>query len=414
MADPQVTSFPKSKIRVLLLENIHECAADLLSAEGFDVSRVKGAMDEASLMETAADAHVLGIRSKTNVSAKALESMQRLLTLGCFCIGTNQVALDDAKAQGVPVFNSPFGNTRSVAELTIAEIVALYRRLGDRSAQMHAGEWVKSASGSHEIRGKTLGIIGYGHIGSQVSVLGEAMGLRVIYHDIVPKLALGNAQRAGSLEDLLSQSDAVTLHVPADSTTKSMIGKAELDKMKPGAMLINNARGSVVDLDALAASLKSGAVGGAAIDVFPEEPKTSGDPFDSMIRGLPNVILTPHIGGSTEEAQENIASEVATKIIRFINNGSTTGAVNMPEVELPEQAGDPRPHRVLHLHKNVPGVLRQMHGIIADMGINVEGEYLRTDDKVGYVVLDVDPKAGEPLADALRDIPETIRVRPLF
>ena len=414
MAEPTQTSFPKNKIRVVLLENIHECAADMLSGEGFEVERVKGALDRDELIERAGDAHVLGIRSKTDVRADALSAMPRLLTLGCFCIGTNQVALDDAKVQGVPVFNSPFGNTRSVAELTIAEIVVLFRRLGDRSAQMHAGEWVKSASGSHEIRGRTLGIVGYGHIGSQVSVLAESMGMRVLYHDIVPRLTLGNAERAASLKDLVARSDAITLHVPADASTKGLIGSAELAGVKPGAMIINNARGSVVDLDALADALRSGRVGGAALDVFPEEPEASGQRFESAVRGLNNVVLTPHIGGSTEEAQENIAREVATKIIRFVNNGSTTGAVNVPEVELPEQSGDPRPHRVLHMHRNVPGVLRQMHDIIGDMGINVEGEYLRTDDRVGYVVLDVDPKAGAPLTDALRQIPETIRVRPLW
>lgn len=414
------TSFPKSKIKVVLLEGIHPAGVARLRAEGFQVEAHAEAMNEAALMDAVRDAHVLGIRSKTEVTAPALEQASRLLAIGCFCIGTNQVSLRDAARRGVPVFNSPFSNTRSVAELTIAEIVALHRRLGEKSAQMHAGVWEKSAAGAHEVRGRTLGIVGYGHIGTQVSVLAEAMGMRVVYYDIVPKMPMGNARAAKSLAELLEQSDVVTLHVPATEATRRMIGAPQLGKMKRGAFLINNARGSVVDVDALAQAIRDGHVGGAAVDVFPEEPQGKTKEFASPLRGLSNVILTPHIGGSTAEAQEAIAEDVAGKLLKFINVGSTTGAVNVPEVDLPEQpAGEPgapgeRPHRILHFHRNVPGVLSNMHAAIADLGANISAEYLRTNEDVGYVVLDVDPVDGEKVMDRLRGIPETIRVRMLW
>lgn len=415
---PSKTSFPKDKIRAVLLEGVHPRGAAMLEAEGFRVEAHKKALSGAELRRVIADAHLVGIRSKTQIGAEDLAAAPRLLAVGCFCIGTNQVDLRAACASGVPVFNSPFSNTRSVAELTIAEVVALHRRLTDKSRQVHEGVWDKSSAGAHEIRGRTLGIVGYGHIGSQVSVLAEAMGMRILYRDIVPKLPLGNARAVKSLAELLEQSDVVTLHVPATRATERMIGKAELARMKPGAHLINNARGSVVDLEALAAAIRSGAIGGAALDVFPEEPEGNGERFASPVLGLPNVILTPHVGGSTEEAQESIAEDVCTKFLRFVNIGATGGAVNVPQVEpgeqSPEGSGERRRHRILHFHRNVPGVLSKMHGLIAQKGANVAAEHLQTNAEVGYVVLDVDPSDGEAISDGLRAIPETIRVRLLW
>jgi len=425
------TSFPKDKIRVVLLENIHPRAEQLLAAEGFKVDRLKGALEGRALVEAIADAHAIGIRSGSLVKAEAIAACPRLLAIGCFCIGTNQVDLRAACAAGTPVFNSPFSNTRSVAELTIAEVIALHRRMLDRSAQMHAGGWDKSASGSHEVRGRTLGIVGYGRIGSQVSVLAEAMGMRVIYYDVLACLPLGNARPARTLDELLGASDAVTLHVPATKATERMIGPRQIEKMRDGAYLINNARGGVVDIPALAAALRSGKVGGAALDVFPEEPAAAGEQFKSEVRGLPNVILTPHVGGSTEEAQEAIADDVAGKLAKFINNGSTTAAVNVPQVDLPEQWSAPsididasesaaaaerakRRHRILHFHRNVPGVLSKMHGAIAEIGANIAAEYLQTNADIGYVVLDVDPTDAEGIIERLRGIPETVRVRMLW
>ena len=413
------TSFPKDKIKVVLVENIHPEGAAMLRREGFSVETMAGAPDEAKLLKLIAGAHVLGIRSKTEVTRKVLEAAPRLLAVGCFCIGTNQVDLAAARQRGVPVFNSPFSNTRSVAELTIAEVIALYRRLADKTAQMHAGLWDKSAEGAHEVRGRTLGIVGYGHIGSQVSVLAEAMGMRVLFYDILPKMALGNARAVKSLAELLKESDVVTLHVPATDATRGMISTAQLKRMKAGAYLINNSRGSVVDVPAAAEAVKTGHLAGAALDVFPDEPSHKGERFESPVRGLPNVILTPHVGGSTEEAQATIADDVCTKLLKFVNIGSTTGAVNVPEVELPEQPGvrdegARRPHRILHFHRNVPGVLSNMHKAIAAIGANISAEYLRTNEEVGYVVLDVDPTDGEQVLAKLKRIPETIRVRMLW
>ncbi len=414
------TSFPKERIRVVLAEAIHPRAEALLRAEGFQVEALPGAPDEDALVELAKGAHLLGLRSKTEVTPRVLAQAPRLLAVGCFCIGTNQVAAAEACRRGVPVFNSPFSNTRSVAELTLGEVIALHRRLLDRSAAMHAGTWDKSAAGAHEVRGRTLGIVGYGHIGSQVSVLAEAFGMRVVFFDVARKLPLGNARPLRSLDELLEQADVVTLHVPATERTRGLIGPPQLARMKPGAFLVNNARGSVVDLPAVAAALRSGRLAGAALDVFPEEPARAGDPFSSPLCGLPNVILTPHIGGSTEEAQEAIAEDVCAKLVRYVNNGSTSGAVNVPQVELPEQvaAGDaqagPRPHRILHFHRNVPGVLSKMHALIAGHGANVAAEYLRTNEDVGYIVLDVDPTDDAPIVAGLREIPETIRVRVLW
>ncbi len=413
------TSYPKEKIRVVLLENIHPKAAAMLRGEGFSVETTSGSPDGAKLLKLVEDAHVLGIRSKTQLTRDVLGASKRLLAVGCFCIGTDQVHLGAARSAGVPVFNAPFCNTRSVAELTIAEAIGLTRQLTTKSEQMHKGVWDKNASGAHEVRGRTLGIVGYGHIGSQVSVLAEAMGMRVLFYDVLPKLAMGNARPVRSLSELLKESDIVTLHVPSNASTKNLIGAKQLASMRKGACLINNARGGVVDLDALVESLRSGHLSGAALDVFPDEPSANGQEFISVVRGVPNVILTPHIGGSTEEAQEAIGLDVAEKLVKFVNVGTTTGAVNVPEVELPaqdarEDTGAARRHRVLHFHRNVPGVLSTMHQRIAALGANISGEHLRTQDDLGYVVLDMDPTDGKRVHEAVRSIPETIRCRVLW
>lgn len=406
------TSYPLHKIKAVLLENIHPRAVEMLESAGFTVEHHARSFEGDELIEVAGDAHLIGIRSKTRLTAEFFEAARRLWAVGAFCIGTNQVDLEAAAARGVPVFNAPFSNTRSVAELVIAEIVALYRRLCDRSAEMHAGRWRKSARGAHEIRGRTLGIVGYGRIGSQVSVLAEAMGMRVIYYDIVDVLPLGNARPMPTLSSLLAEADVVTLHVPGGPDTRGLIGREELGRMKAGSFLINNARGDVVDVEALAALVRSGHLGGAAVDVFPQEPASNEEPFDSPLRGVANVILTPHIGGSTQEAQRNIGEFVAGRLVKLMNVGSTTGAVNVPEVELPML--HPDHHRILHFHRNVPGVLGRLHTMIADLGVNIAAEYLQSDAKHAYCILDVDPSHGEAVKEGLRQIPETIRVRTLW
>tara|TARA_R110000782_G_scaffold45706_10_gene101359 strand:- start:9185 stop:10426 length:1242 start_codon:yes stop_codon:yes gene_type:complete len=411
------TSFPKDKIEIVLLESIHPDGAADLEATGYSVRSHKGALEGEALLEEIRRAHVVGIRSKTTLTGDVLRACERLLAVGCFCAGTNQVDLDTAAAMGVPVFNSPFSNTRSVAELTIAEIVCLHRRVTERSAAAHKGLWDKSATGSHEVRGRTLGIVGYGHIGSQVSVLAESMGMRVIYFDVASKLPLGNARQVGSLGELLAEADVVTIHVPETGTTKGLIGASQLGQMKPGSYLINNARGTVVDLDALADAVRSGHIAGAALDVFPEEPAKNGDLFVSPVQGLGNVILTPHIGGSTAEAQRSIALDVAHKLGRFIDTGSTVGSVNAPEVDLPEQPvtdDGPRAHRILNFHRNVPGVLGQIHKAAAELGVNISGQYLRTRGEVGYVVIDIDPADTQAFVERFNAIPETIRTRVLW
>lgn len=413
------TSFPKDRIRAVLLEGVHDAGADLLAAEGFTVERLAGSPPPDRLAELLSGAHLIGLRSKTQLRAAQLAAAPRLLAVGCFCIGTDQVDLAAARLAGVPVFNSPFCNTRSVAELTVAEIVMLCRRAFEKSALMHAGTWDKSAAGAREVRGRTLGIVGYGHIGSQVSVLAEALGMRVVFHDVVPKLALGNARQLGSLDELLAAADIVTLHVPATRETAGLFGQAQLRSMRPGAILINNARGNVVDLGAVRAAVESGRLAGGAFDVYPVEPRARGESFESELRGLPNVILTPHIGGSTVEAQESIARDVAIKLSKFVNVGSTTGAVNVPQVELPVQeepglAEGERPHRVLHFHRNVPGVLGKINSAMASQGVNVRSQYLQTNAEVGYVVLDVDPSASDAALTSLDRIEETIRTRVLW
>jgi len=406
------TSYPLEKIRVVLLEGVHPVAEERLSREGFDVTRLEDALEGDALVEAAGDAHLLGIRSKTQLTAEFFERARRLWAVGCFCIGTNQVDLKAAASHGVAVFNAPFANTRSVAELTVAEAIALHRRLFERSTDIHAGRWRKSSSGAHEVRGRTMGIVGYGRIGSQVSVLAEALGMNVIYHDVVECLPLGNASPAASLADLLEQSDVVTLHVPATPETAGMIGREQLALMKDEAVLINNSRGSVVDLDALADAMRAGRLRGAAIDVYPQEPRDRDASFETPLAGVPNVILSPHIGGSTIEAQRRIAEESSLKLAKLMNNGSTTGAVNVPEVELPVL--HPDHHRILHFHRNVPGVLGRLHRMLGDLNVNIAAEHLQSDADHGYVILDIEPTQDEKVKEGLREIPETIRVRTLW
>lgn len=407
----QVTSFPKAEIKILLLENIHPVAAEAFRAEGFQVELLKGALPESELVERVADVHVLGIRSKTQVTPAVLEAGRRLLSVGAFCIGTNQISTLKANHRGVPVFNAPFSNTRSVAELILAEIVMLSRRLGDRSREVHEGKWNKVAVGSHEVRGKTIGIIGYGHIGTQIGVLAEAFGMHVVFYDILAKLPMGNNRAMTSLQDVLATADFVTLHVPETPQTKLMIGAAELAHMKPGACLLNASRGTVVDIDALASALKSGHVGGAAVDVYPEEPETNSGGFESPLRGLGNVILTPHIGGSTEEAQEAIGREVSGSLIKYINAGATTGAVNFPHIECPIAKGA---HRILNVHKNVPGVLRDINRIVSDHNANIRAQILSTDPDIGYLVMDLDQDVSQDVKRDIAALETSIKTRILF
>jgi D-3-phosphoglycerate dehydrogenase / 2-oxoglutarate reductase len=406
-----VTSFPKSEIKVLLLEGIHPVAREALLAEGFAVEVLTGALGEAELSERLRDVHVLGIRSKTQVTAASLVEARRLLAIGAFCIGTNQVALREASRRGVPVFNAPFSNTRSVAELMIAEIVMLARHIGDRSREVHQGVWRKLAVGSHEVRGRTLGIIGYGHIGSQIGVLAESMGMRVVFYDVASKLPMGNNRSLAKLGDLLEVADFVTLHVPETPQTKTMMGAAEFAAMREGACLLNASRGTVVDIDALAAAIGSGHLGGAAIDVYPDEPERNGEGFASPLRGLPNVILTPHIGGSTEEAQEAIGHEVSTSLMKFVNRGTTAGAVNFPQVELPVSRGT---HRILNCHRNVPGVLRDINKIVSDHNANIRAQVLATDEDIGYLVMDIDNDVSNDVRKGMAALETNIRTRILF
>lgn len=396
---------------ILLLESIHPVADDVLVDEGLRIARANGSLEGDELAARLATTRMVGIRSKTQITREVLEQAPHLQGIGCFCIGTNQVDLVAAAEHGIAVFNSPFSNTRSVAEMTLAEIIALHRRLFDRSMHLHNGRWDKSATAAHEVRGRTLGIVGYGHIGSQISVLAESLGMRVVYHDILPVMPMGNARACRDLAELLERSDIVTLHVPETESTKHLIGAAELQRMKPTAALINNARGSVVDLDALRDALQAGTIAGAAIDVYPEEPRSNMDGFACPLAGLDNVILTPHIGGSTEEAQEQIAAEVAVKIARFDATGTTTSSVNVPEVELPVRPADQV--RILHFHRNVPGVLSKMHSIIAEHEVNITAEYLRTTGELSYVIMDCGRLKGTDALQRLDALDETIRMRVL-
>ena len=411
---PLKTSFPKQDIRVVLFEGISQSAVDVFTAAGYQqVELLSKSLSGDELKARIANAHIVGIRSRTQLTAEVLAEARKLITIGCFCIGTNQVDLEAAELAGVPVFNAPYSNTRSVAELVVAEAIMLMRGIPQKNAECHRGGWSKSALGSHEVRGKTLGIVGYGHIGTQVGVLAESLGMQVLFHDIETKLSLGNARAAASLDDLLERSDIVTLHVPETPATQMMFGAAQIARMRPGAHLINASRGTVVDIDALAAALESGHVGGAAVDVFPVEPKGNGDVFESPLARFDNVILTPHVGGSTLEAQDNIGTEVAAKLVRYSDNGSTLSAVNFPEVTLPEHAGS---HRILHIHRNVPGVLSRINELFSREGVNIDGQFLRTDAKVGYVVIDIasTPEVTSRLRSALNEIEGTLRTRVLY
>ena len=411
-SSPPLTSFPKNEIKVLLLENVHESAHEIFRGQGFHIEAVPRALKEDELVAKLSEGvHILGIRSKTQITGRAVEASKRLLAVGAFCIGTNQVDLESAKRAGVPVFNAPFSNTRSVAELVICEIVMLARQLGDRSREVHEGKWRKIATSSFEVRGKTLGIVGYGHIGSQVGVLAEAMGMRVISYDIRPTLPMGNNKAIATLEELLATSDFVTLHVPETPQTKNMMGAEQIAHMRDGSYLINLSRGTVVDVEALASAVRSKKLAGAALDVYPEEPESNSDDFTSVVRGLPNVILTPHIGGSTLEAQEAIGREVANALVKFTNTGATAGSVNFPSVEL---APSPGTHRVLNVHKNVPGVLRDINRLVSDRNANVLGQLLATDPEIGYLVMDLDKEVANDVRHAIAELDASIKTRILY
>jgi len=415
MAAKRETSLDKKKIKIVLLEGIHASALEAFRRDGYtEIEHHPKSLAEPKLLASLRDAYMVGIRSSTHLTRKIFEQAPRLIAVGCFCIGTNQVDLDAAQERGIAVFNAPFSNTRSVAELVLAETILLLRGIPARNALAHRGGWAKTAAGSYEARGKILGIVGYGHIGTQVGVLAESLGMQVIYYDIETKLALGNARAAHSLDDLLEPADVVTLHVPETPQTHRMIGREQLARMKAGAHLINASRGTVVDIDALVEALQSKHLGGAGMDVFPVEPKTAGEEFASPLRGMDNVLLTPHVGGSTEEAQQNIGTEVAEKLIKYSNNGSTLSAVNFPEVSLPEHPGQ---HRLLHIHRNQPGVLSALNSVFSDQHINVAGQYLQTNAKIGYVVIDVEtrePRASLALKRRLESVPGTIRTRILY
>jgi len=406
------TSLDKSKIKFLLLEGVHPKAVEVIKNSGYsNIEYLKGSLDEASLIEKLKGVHFLGIRSRTQLTERVFAAADKLIAVGCFCIGTNQVDLVSARRHGVAVFNAPYSNTRSVAELVIAEAIMLARGVPEKSMKAHRGVWQKTAANSFEVRGKILGIVGYGSIGSQLSVLAESLGMKVMFHDVVTKLPLGNAVQADSLEHLLAEADIVTLHVPETIATKNLFSKTQFEQMKPGTIFINASRGTVVEINDLVDALESKHIGGAAIDVFPLEPRSNDDEFISPLRGIENVILTPHVGGSTQEAQENIGIEVASKFVKYSDNGTTTSAVNFPEVALPEHEGS---HRILHVHRNVPGVIAAINEILSDTGANIVGQYLQTHDDVGYVVVDIDKSNSEVAVDKISSIENTIRCRVLF
>jgi D-3-phosphoglycerate dehydrogenase len=405
-------SLGKQKIKILLLEGVHPSAVEIFKAAGYEnIDYYPAALPEDELLEKIAGAHFVGIRSRTQLNAQVFATAKKLIAVGCFCIGTNQVDLKAATEHGVIVFNAPFSNTRSVAELVIAEAIMLMRGIPEKNAKAHRGEWLKSASDSYEVRGKTLGIIGYGNIGSQISVMAESVGMKVRFYDTVTKLPLGNAEQVRNLKELLQQADVVSLHVPDTKSTRGLMGAKELAAMKPGAMLINAARGQIVDIDGLCKLLESKHLGGAAIDVFPVEPKSNQDEFLSPLRQFDNVILTPHIGGSTQEAQANIGIEVAEKIVVYSDNGTSTSAVNFPQVALPAHANT---HRLLHVHRNIPGVISGINQLFSQYNINVAAQYLQTNDRVGYVVVDIEAEYSNDAIAALKAIEGTIRCRVLF
>ncbi|HQW44449.1 MAG: phosphoglycerate dehydrogenase [Chitinophagaceae bacterium] len=412
MAKGANTSYPKEKIKILFLENISDVAVGNFRRHGYvQVEKISRALTEEQLIEEIKDVHILGIRSKTLITNKILEAAKKLQAIGCFCIGVNQVDLKAATRNGVVVFNAPYSNTRSVAELVIGASIMLIRRIPDKNKAAHEGIWMKDAKGSFELRGKTLGIIGYGNIGSQVSVLAEGLGMKVIFYDVETKLPLGNAEDAKSLKELLGRADVVTLHVPETSQTKNLINKTNLKFFKKGAILINYARGEVVDLDALRKAILEGSVGGAAVDVYPWEPEKNGDRFQTPLQDCPNVILTPHIGGSTEEAQQNIGEDVSVKLFNYLEKGITFGSHTVPALALPPQEGS---HRILHIHNNVPGVLSAINTQLSKHNINIVGQYLKTNDEIGYVVLDVDKQLSAQALGVLREVKGTIKVRMLY
>jgi D-3-phosphoglycerate dehydrogenase len=412
MTDKQITSYPKEKINILLLENISDTAVKFFKDSGYtSVRKITGALSEEDLMREVKDVHLLGIRSKTQITSRVLDAAKKLQAIGCFCIGVNQVDLKYAKQQGVAVFNAPYSNTRSVAELVIGLSILLIRRIVDKNKAAHEGVWLKDAKGSYEMRGKTLGIIGYGNIGTQVSVLAEALGMHVIFYDTITKLPLGNAVARKSLKEVVSQADIITLHVPETNSTKNLINKNVIKNFKKGSILINYARGEVVDLEALAKALEEGQMSGAAVDVYPWEPEKNGDKFTTPLQGLPNVILTPHIGGSTEEAQQNIGEDVSNKLFQYLEMGGSIGSHTVPPLSLPPQEGA---HRILHIHRNVPGVLSAINTTLANNKINIVGQYLKTNEEIGYVVLDIDRKLSSTAVNLLKEVKETIKVRLLY
>ncbi|MBL0182819.1 MAG: phosphoglycerate dehydrogenase [Chitinophagaceae bacterium] len=412
MAENKKTSYPKEKINILFLENISDVAVKHFNASGYtNVKKMNGALSEEELIAAVRNVHLLGIRSKTQITKKVLDAAEKLQAIGCFCIGVNQVDLKAATRNGVAVFNAPYSNTRSVAELVIGASIILIRKIIDKNKAAHEGKWMKDASGSYELRGKTLGIIGYGNIGKQVSVLAESLGMKVIFYDIETQLPLGNAESRKSMKDVLSNADIVTLHVPELESTKNLVNKNTLKYFKKGSILINYARGEVVDLEALRKALLEGQLGGAAVDVFPVEPEKNGDAFSTPLQGLSNVLLTPHIGGSTQEAQHNIGEDVSVKLFNYLERGASTGSHSIPELALPPQEGT---HRILHIHNNVPGVLSEINTQLSKYKINILGQYLKTNDAIGYVVLDVDKNLSKNALELLRKVKATIKVRVLY
>jgi len=412
MSQQKTTSFPKERINILFLENISDAAIRLFKQNGYvNVRKITGALGEQELMRELKDVHLLGIRSKTRISKKVLAAAPKLQAIGCFCIGVNQVDLQAATEAGVVVFNAPYSNTRSVAELVIGAAIMLIRRIPDKNKAAHEGIWMKEARGSFELRGKTMGIIGYGNIGSQVSVLAEALGMKVLFHDIETRLPLGNAEAAKNLKDLVSRADVISLHVPETELTKNLINRSVLKSTKQGAIVINYARGEVVDLDALATALVQESIGGAAIDVYPFEPEKNGESFECPLQGLPNVLLTPHIGGSTQEAQENIGADVSMKLFQYLERGITAGSHSVPALSLPPVENA---HRILHIHKNVPGVLTAINAALSGNHINIVGQYLTTNSLIGYVVLDVDKRLSQKAMGFLKEVKYTIKVRVLY
>jgi len=412
MSNLDPTSYPKHKIKILFLENISEKAVQYFKEQGYtDVKKMSGALSEEELIKVIKDVHILGIRSKTFISKKVLDNAKKLQAIGCFCIGTNQVDIKACKQKGVAVFNAPYSNTRSVAELVIGSSIMLIRKIIDKNKAAHEGIWNKEAKGSFELRGKTLGLIGYGNIGTQTGIMAEAMGMKVKFYDVETKLPLGNAVSVKSIKDLVSNSDIISVHVPETLQTKNLISNEVIKQCKSGAILINYARGEVVDLNALAAALKSKHIAGAAIDVYPVEPEKNGDKFETPLQGLSNVLLTPHIGGSTEEAQENIGEDVGVKLYQYLERGVSNGSHSIPDISLPPVDGA---HRILHIHRNVPGVLSAINTVMSKNKINIVGQYLKTNEEIGYVVLDVDSKLSKKAIELLREVKETIRVRMLY